>query len=186
MTNIIYLDHKSYWDAQAEDYINQIEKWLQKSSTYESMRTFSLIHSRLDWSTRRRCSRAGWYPNKGGVAVSIAMWPACGDKNPKDRIPMKVYEYRAYENDLEIGNFYTDDNHHKLLMIICHEMAHAAQYFHRRFHKMGRIKPHGNEFKMFYREIRNHWLNPHIPNQEAMGLKFREHKNMSVMQEYAA
>ena len=51
---------------------------------------------------------------------------------------------------------------------------------------MGRIKPHGNEFKMFYREIRNHWLNPHIPNQEAMGIKFREHKNMSVMQEYAA
>ena len=51
---------------------------------------------------------------------------------------------------------------------------------------MGRIKPHGNEFKMFYREIRNHWLNPLIPNQEEMGIKFREHKNMSVMQEYAA
>ena len=71
-------------------------------------------------------------------------------------------------------------------MIICHEMAHAAQYFHRRFHKMGRIKPHGDEFKMFYREIRNHWLNSLIPNQEEMGVKFREHKKMSAMQEYAA
>ena len=114
------------------------------------------------------------------------MWPVCGRKDPKDQIPMKVYEYKAYENDSEIGNFYTDNNHHNLLMIICHEMAHAAQYFHRRFHKMGRIKPHGDEFKMFYREIRNHWLNSLIPNQEEMGVKFREHKKMSAMQEYAA
>jgi len=186
MTNIIYLDHKSYWDTQAEDFIHQIEKWLQKSSVYESMRTFSLIHSRLDWSPRRRMSRGGWYKGKGGAGVSIAMWPLCGRKEPKDRVPMKVYEYKAYENDSEIGNFYTDDNHHKVLMVVCHEMAHAAQYFHKRFHKMGRIKPHGDEFKMFYREIRNHWLKSLIPDQEEMEINFREHKKMSVIQEYAA
>ena len=185
MSNIIYLDHKSYWDNQAEDYIHQIEKWVQKSSIYESMRTFTLMHSRLDWSTRRRCSRGGWYNKHKGVGVSIAMWPLCGRKDPKDRVPMKVYEYKAYENDLEIGNFYTNDNHHNILMVVCHEMAHAAQYFHRKFHKMGRIKPHGDAFKMFYREIRNHWLNPHLPDQEEVGIKFREHKKMSAMQEYA-
>jgi hypothetical protein len=51
---------------------------------------------------------------------------------------------------------------------------------------MGRIKPHGDEFKMFYREIRNHWLNPYLPDQKKMVIKFRKHKNMGVMQEYAA
>ena len=94
-------------DTQAEDFIHQIEKWLQKSSTYESMRTFSLIHSRLDWSTRRRVSRGGWYKTKGGVGVSIAMWPVCGRKDPKDQIPMKVYEYKAYENDFDFSLLYT-------------------------------------------------------------------------------
>ena len=53
-------------------------------------------------------------------------------------------------------------------MVVCHEMAHAAQYFHKRFYKMAKIKPHGDEFKMFYREIRNHWLNSLIPDQEEM------------------
>ena len=186
MSNIIYLDHKDYWDFHVEHLIYQIQEWLQKSSTYKSMRTFNLAHVRLDWSLRRRYSRGGWYNKHEGAGVSMAMWPLCGRKEPKDRVPMKVYEYKAYENDLEIGNFYTDDNHHKVLMVVCHEMAHAAQYFHKRFHKMGRIKPHGDEFKMFYREIRNHWLNPLIPNQEEMGIKFREHKKMSAMQEYAA
>jgi len=51
---------------------------------------------------------------------------------------------------------------------------------------MAKIKPHGDEFKMFYREIRNHWLNSLIPDQEEMEINFREHKKMSVIQEYAA
>ena len=71
-------------------------------------------------------------------------------------------------------------------MVICHEMGHAAQYFHKRHHRMTKIKPHGKEFKMFYREIRNHWLNSHLPDQKEMGEKYREHKKMSIMQEWVA
>ena len=118
MSNIIYLDHKDYWDFHVKHLIYQIQEWLQKSSIYKSMHTFNLAHVRLDWSLRRRYSRGGWYNKHEGVGVSIAMWPLCGRKEPNDRVPMKVYEYKAYENVLEIGNFYTDDNHHKVLMVV--------------------------------------------------------------------
>ena len=186
MSNIIYLDHKSYWDFYTEHQLTQIEEWLQEYSIYDSMKDFRLARIRVDWSTRRRYSRGGWYPAYRGAGVSLAMWPVCGRKDPKDRVPMKVFEYASFQNDSEIGNFYTDDLHHRLLMIICHEMGHAAQYFHKRHHGMTQIKPHGKEFKMFYREIRNHWLNPNLPDQKEMGEKYREHKKMSIRQEWAA
>ena len=186
MSNIIYLDHKEYWELEAEHQLTQIEEWLQEYSAYDSMRDFRLAHIRLDWSTRRRYSRGGWYNQHKGAGVSIAMWPICGRKSPNEKIPQKVFEYTSFQNDLEIGNFYTDNTHDRLMMVLCHEVGHAAQYFHKRYHKMSKIKPHGKEFKMFYREIRNHWLNPRLPDQKEMGEKYREHRNMSVMQEWAA
>ena len=186
MTNIIRLDYKDYWEFEAEHQLTQIEEWLQESSSYSSMREFQLKHIRLDWSTRRRYSRGGWYTQHNGAGVSIAMWPICGRKSPDEKVPQKVFEYASFEDDPEIGNFYTDNTHNRLMMVLCHEVANAAQYTHKRVHSMTGIKPHGEEFKMFYREIRNHWLNPYLPDQNKMGIEYRKHKKMSIMQEIAA
>ena len=62
-------------------------------------------------------------------------------------------------------------------------MAHAAQYNHKYFHKMSRLKPHGKEFKMFYSELRQVFLNPFLPNQELMETKYKKHKNMAITSE---
>ena len=93
--------------------------------------------------------------------------------------PRRVYEYASFDSDPVIGGFYTNNLEHKLLHHLTHEMAHAAQYNHKNFHKMHRVKPHGNEFKMFYKELREVFLNPFLPDQELMESEFRKHKKMA-------
>lgn len=185
MNNTAYLNYKDYWNCYAKHQLTQLEEWLQESSAYSSMRKFQLTHIRLDWSTHRRFSRGGWYNRHGGAGVSMAMWHVCGRKAPNAKVPQKVYEYASYQDDSEIGNFYTDNTHDRLMMELCHEVAHAAQYTHKRVHNMIGIKPHGDVFKMFYREIRNQWLNTYLPDQNEMGRLYRDHRKMSVLQEFA-
>jgi len=93
--------------------------------------------------------------------------------------PRRVYEYASFDSDPVIGGFFTNNLEHKLLHHITHEIAHAAQCNHKYFHQMSRIKPHGDEFKMFYRELREVFLNPFLPNQELMEAKFRKHKKLA-------
>ena len=187
MSNILHLSDQKYWNNYAKDYIAKITQWLQEGSQYSSMKSFFLAYTKLDWSTKRSGSRGGWYKNHKGPGISIGMWVVCGRTKANDtEVPMKVYEYQSFSKDREIGNFYTNDKHHHLLLHICHEMAHAAQYWHKRHHKMGRIRPHGDEFKMFYREIRNYWLNPYLPDQVKTGRAYRKHRNISILQEFAA
>ena len=167
--------NRRYWNELADDYINKIEKWLNTHCQISSASKFALIEAKLDWSKRRRCSRGGW--RHGGPIVSIAMNVAIPDDNFD--APRRVYEYASFDSDPVIGGFYTNNLEHKLLHHLTHEMAHAAQYNHKNFHKMYRIKPHGNEFKMFYKELREVFLNPFLPDQELMEKEFRKHKKLA-------
>ena len=171
--------NRRYWNELADDYINDIEKWLHTHCKISSAKKFALIEAKLDWSKRRRCSRGGW--RNGGPIVSIAMSVAIPDENYN--APRRVYEYASFDSDKVIGGFFTNNLEHKLLHHITHEMAHAAQYNHKYFHKMSRLKPHGKEFKMFYSELRQVFLNPFLPNQELMETKYKKHKNMAITSE---
>ena len=171
--------NRRYWNELADNYINDIEKWLHTHCKITSAKTFALVEAKLDWSKRRRCSRGGW--RNGGPIISIAMSVAIPDENYD--APRRVYEYASFDNDRIIGGFFTNNLEHKLLHHLTHEVAHAAQYNHKYFHKMPRLKPHGEEFKMFYRELREVFLNPFLPNQEEMELEYKKHKKLAISTE---
>lgn len=167
--------NRRYWNEMADDYINDIEKWLHTHCRISSAKSFALIEAKLDWSTRRRCSRGGW--RNGGPIISIAMSVAIPDE--EYTAPRRVYEYASFDNDPVIGGFFTNNIEHKLLHHLTHEIAHAAQYNHKHHHKMSRIKPHGKEFKMFYQELRQVFLNPFLPNQEETEAEYRKLKKLA-------
>jgi len=171
--------NRRYWNDLADEHINNIEKWLHTHCKISSAKKFALVECKLDWSKRRRCSRGGW--RNGGPMISIAMSVAVPDENHD--VPRRVYEYASFDNDPVIGGFFTTNLEHKLLHHITHEMAHAAQYNHKFFHSMPRLKPHGDEFKMFYKELREVFLNPFLPNQEATELAYKKHKKLAIVSE---
>ena len=93
--------NRRYWNELADDYINDIEKWLYTHCKVSSAKKFALIEAKLDWSNRRRCSRGGW--RNGGPIVSIAMSVAIPDENYD--APRRVYEYASFDSDKVIGGF---------------------------------------------------------------------------------
>jgi len=171
--------NRRHWNELADQYVNDIEKWFHKYSRFSSAEKFALVECKLDWSKRRRCSRGGW--RNGGPVISIAMSVAIPDESYD--APRRVYEYASFDKDPVIGGFFTNNLEHKLLHHITHEMAHAAQYNHKRFHHMHYVQPHGKEFKMFYKELREVFLNPFLPDQEKMELEYKKHKKMAITSE---
>lgn len=137
------------WVSKCEDII----------STWKDCADFSLHKCTLDWSPRRRSSRGGWYAS--GPGINIAMALSCRQRT----IPYRMYEYRSFDSDPVIGGFYSADPDLGLGMIICHEMAHAVQFF--RVVQLGkpRGKPHGPDFKTPYALLRKALINPKLHSQ---------------------
>lgn len=137
------------WVSKCED---QIKTW-------NDCKDFVLHKCVLDWSPRRRSSRGGWYAT--GPGINIAMYQAC---RPRTN-PYCMYEYASFDSDPVIGGFYAADPNLALGMIICHEMAHAVQFY--RIVHLGkpRGKPHGIEFKEPYSRLRKAVLNPLIHSE---------------------
>lgn len=137
------------WVSKCEDIIN----------TWSDCADFVLHKCVLDWSPRRRSSRGGWYST--GPGINIAMAIACKTRTT----PYRMYEYPSFDGDPVIGGFYSADPDLALGMTICHEMAHAVQFFRIKHLEQPRGKPHGEQFKTPYSLLRKTILNPLIHSE---------------------
>lgn len=145
---------KSGWNSLAKEVALECENVIRSWPGYDN---FILSKLDLDWSTRRRSSRGGIYAE--GPGISIAMSLACMIRTS----PYRMYEYKSFDADPVIGGFYAKDPWLPLWMHICHEMAHAAQYYAHFSLGITSDRPHGMQFKNAYAKIRRAVLNNHIP-----------------------
>lgn len=158
--------NKTKWERHAYFWMNECEDYIR---TWKDFSDFSLSMFKLDWSARRRSSRGGLYGSIPGI--NIAMSIACKEYSEVNR----VYEYKSFDSDSEIGGFYYKDANLKLGMHICHEMAHAVQYYSSfTLGKNNFDKPHGVSFKRPYRALRNRILNPHLECQSVLKQEYEK------------
>ena len=161
---------KAKWNKYANDYIRNVEAFCQR----EIYKKFKLSSVKLDWSINRRSSRGGMYAD--GPGINIAMLGCCRDH--KGQI-YRVYEYSSFNDDPDIGGFYTRRSYDKLDMVILHEIAHALQYYSYKINRH-RCKPHGPVWKNFYSRLRNAFLNNTLENQHEMANEYQRIKDEIV------
>lgn len=146
-------------------FYNQVAtKWANKCETFinswDGYNGFFLNQLKLDWSPRRTSSRGGWYDGPG---ISIGMVPCT-----RFRIQGEVFyqhEYASYEKDPIIGGFYSSDISHSVGLHVCHEMAHAVQFYADKILGIQVDRAHGESFKTPYRLIRSKLFNPTLEDQ---------------------
>jgi hypothetical protein len=135
---------------------------------------FCLAKLSMDWSPRRRSSRGGWYDSAGGPGINMAMSLYFGN----DKLPISYsYEYASFDKHPVIGGFYytKDSKYLRGAMVVCHEMAHAAQFYSSRQLYKQIDRPHGESFKQPYSTIRINLFNYLIPkNQHELASKYNE------------
>jgi hypothetical protein len=157
-------EHVKSWARICED---EIRSW-------KGFENFALAKVETSWDSRRRYSRGGWYAGAGGPGISIAM------KNYYEVSFNTInvsYEYASFHSHPVIGGFYYT-KHNTFLrpaMVVCHEMAHAAQFYADR--QLGKRidRPHGDSFKIPYAKIRSSVFNYLIPkNQKELAEKYSE------------
>jgi len=108
---------------------------------------FKISITKFDWSPRRTRSKGGRYSKGYGISIAMKRYLNWG----KDT--HRVYEYASYDSDPVIGGFYTSNPLDSLKMVICHEMAHALQFY--MFDCGYRVEePHGVLFKTLYKDLR--------------------------------
>jgi hypothetical protein len=148
---------KAAWELKAYNWISLCE---DEIATWHDCKDFSVNKYILDWKTNRRSSRGGWYST--GPGINIAMSIATRDRGKVFR----MYEYASFDANSFIGGFYATDNNLALGMTICHEMAHAVQFY--RIFALGykRGAPHGPDFRNPYKTLRHRVLNNKLPNQQ--------------------
>lgn len=161
---------KAVWNKYANEYIRKVEAFCQR----EIYKKFKLGSVKLDWSINRRSSRGGMYAD--GPGINIAMMGCCRDH--KGQI-YRVYEYSSFNDDPDIGGFYTRRSYDKLDMVILHEIAHALQYYSYKINRH-RCKPHGPVWKNFYSRLRNAFLNNTLENQHDMADEYQRIKDEIV------
>lgn len=145
-------------NCHAQSFVLQVEQWVQKN-VFPDFK----VTAKFDWNPSRRCSRGGIY--KDGPGINMAMYWAVPNN---EGATYKFSEYPSFDSDPHIGGFYSTRPEDKLEAIIVHEIAHAVQFFE--YKKLNtRCKPHGPVFKKYYKMLRQHFVNPNLPNQ--VGLK---------------
>lgn len=160
------MDDKQSYEHLARSWTRQCEDVITSWAGYQN---FVLSKCELDWSTRRRSSRGGVY--KEGPGISIAMSLACMPRTD----PYRMYEYKSFDADPVIGGFYAKDENLSLGLHVCHEMAHAAQFYSHFNLGIESDRPHGNLFKDLYRKLRVAILNRHIPiNQKQLKEQYED------------
>jgi hypothetical protein len=148
------------WEDLAKTVAAECDNVIRSWPGYDN---FILSKLDLNWSSRRTASRGGLYAE--GPGISIAMNVACMIRTR----PYRIYEYKSFDTDPVIGGFYGTNPWLPLGLHICHEMAHAAQFY--AHFNLGIIsdRPHGTQFKNNYAKIRKVVLNKHIPpNQQQL------------------
>ena len=110
---------------------------------------------RYSFSPRRKTSWGG-LSSKHEPRISLYLFKYLNTKKATFR------EYKAFSADPEIGTVYKNTEA-AIRALVIHEMSHAVQQSSCR-KRLG-IKndgPHGERWKMIYRETRNHLLNPYM------------------------
>lgn len=171
---------KAAWIAYGKELVSKMENFIQ-SWDLKSASTFEMGQVKFDWSTSRRCSRGGLYKVNGiwMPGINIAMHFYTSYKNTNIH---RWYEYKSFDSDPIIGGFYTDNITHMVDAVIAHEMAHAIQHWHQWSYKL-KFKPHGDEFKTYYRLLREEFVNNKLPNQTEMGAEYRKLYKIAFTQE---
>jgi hypothetical protein len=95
---------------------------------------------------------------KGQAYVSFGLSPE-GWFNPKIK---HNREYKRYAKSPYIGSFTTKKSSLVHKATVAHEIAHAIQFWNG-----NPGKPHGYEWRIIYRKIREVWVNPYINGNES-------------------
>lgn len=158
------MDVKQQLEQLARSWAWECESVIRSWDQHEH---FVLSKLDLDWSPKRRGSRGGMYAE--GPGISIAMQVALMIRTD----PYRMYEYKSFDADPVIGGFYARDTNLALGLHVCHEMAHAAQYYGHISLGIPSDRPHGDRFKTVYAKIRRAVFNKHIPrNQEQLKAEY--------------
>ena len=158
---------RAEWNSFASLYVKEIEQFARK----EIYPDFKLSSVKFDWSPKRRSSRGGMYSD--GPGINMAMNHLCKDNCGEI---YRVYEYKSFDSDPNIGGFYTRDKYARLKMVIVHEIAHALQY---NCYKINRFRctPHGPTWKNLYKRLRMQFINPTLEDQETLRSDYESFKN---------
>ncbi len=141
--------------------------------------TFKLEIVKCDWSPTRTAHRGGLYRKMPGINMAmyrlfgIATWVL----NPalEQNEPFKVYEYASFDHDPVIGGFYTTNIYDRARCYVCHEVAHAEQFWSKLNNPKTYDRPHGLSFQQPYSILRKTLVNPGLPNQSIMLKQYKEH-----------
>lgn len=170
---------KASWIAWSKQYVSDIEAFIQ-TWPHKGCSSFQMGEVKFDFSKRRVTSKGGisklegvWVP-----FINIAMHNYTQPTNV-----YRFYEYKSYDEDKVIGGFYSDNIEHRLKAVLCHEMAHAIQFWRSYYCNLQNVKPHGEEFKTYYAAIRQVFLNNELPDQVDTGARYRELKKIAIFQE---
>ena len=165
--------------VEINKYTNDFIKEVEQQCRDEVYTDFKLATVKLDWSLKRRCSRGGMYADGPGINIAIAHLV---------KTQGSIYysnEYKSFDNDPEIGGFYSRNKWHRIEMVVIHEIAHALQYYSYKLNNY-RCKPHGPAFKNFYRRLRNIHLNPFLEDQKELAISYKQIKeNINKHDEFA-
>lgn len=150
---------------RAYKFAQELEAWA-KDTVHKD---FQLTKINLDWNPKRTSSRGGMYPS--GPGINIAMALAYPDNREET---YRFYEYRSYDADSTIGGFYSKNPNDKLRAVICHEVAHALQYFQYSVTRI-KCKPHGPVFKHYYKALRTEFINDTLPDQKLLAEEYKDY-----------
>lgn len=170
---------KASWIAWSNKLVLDMEAFIQ-TWPHKGCSSFQIGETKFDFSKRRTTS-------KGGIARLDGIWiPFINIAMHNYTQPTNVYrfyEYKSYDEDKVIGGFYSDNIEHRIIAVICHEMAHAIQYWRKYYCDLQNVKPHGEEFKTYYAALRQVFLNNNLPDQQDTGSRYRSLKKIAIFQE---
>ena len=148
-----------------------VDKWAKEAESvvrsWPNFDNFVLAVIKKDWSKSRISSRGGMYKEGPGINIAMHRYAV-----PKLSI-YRFYEYASYDEDKNIGGFFSTDPEHEIAAIVLHEVAHSAQFFahYEGFKQVD--KPHGDSFKIPYFKLRTSLLNNKIPiNQKQLETEY--------------
>jgi hypothetical protein len=150
------------WTTRINQMIDDSETYI-KTWNLRGASEFKLGRRTIDNSPKRRSSRGGLYKIKGiympGINLAVNHFF-------KNNGPVHYFsEYASFRKSTSIGSFYTEGLDLVFNALVCHEMAHAIQYWHTYYTKGDKTLPHGPEFKYYYQTLRDRFVNPFLPNQ---------------------
>lgn len=170
---------KASWIAWSKKQVSDMESYIQ-TWPHKGCSSFQMGEIKFDFSKHRTRSKGGigqlngiWVP-----FINIAMYNYIQPSSI-----YRFYEYKSYDEDKVIGGFYSNNNEHRLTAVICHEMAHAIQFWRKYYCNLQTVKPHGEDFKQYYAALRQVYLNNDLPDQQDMGMRYRELKKIAIFQE---